>query len=115
MNKKCLPKQARLLNLNEFVFVFQKPERIKTTKITLLSRPNHLGYPRIGLAISKKYIKYAHERNKIKRHMRETFRAYQHNLSAKDFVLTIRSKDIIYLTNNALIKELEKLWYHHLR
>ncbi|URJ26174.1 ribonuclease P protein component [Blochmannia endosymbiont of Camponotus modoc] len=114
MNRKFLPKRARLLNLNEFVFVFQKPERIKTTGITLFSRSNRLGYPRIGLAISKKYVKYAHERNRIKRHIRETFRTYQHNLLAKDFVLTIHSKEIIHYKNKTLIQELEKLWYHHL-
>ncbi|URJ24463.1 ribonuclease P protein component [Candidatus Blochmanniella camponoti] len=114
MNRKFLPKRARLLNLNEFIFVFQKPERVKTTGITLFSRSNRLGYPRIGLAISKKYVKYAHERNRIKRHIRETFRTYQHNLLAKDFVLTIRSKEIIHCKNKTLIQELEKLWYHHL-
>lgn len=114
MNRKFLPKRARLLNLNEFVFVFQKPERVKTTGITLFSRSNRLGYPRIGLAISKKYVKYAHERNRIKRHIRETFRTYQHNLLAKDFILTIHSKEIIHCKNKTLIQELEKLWYHHL-
>ncbi|URJ29775.1 ribonuclease P protein component [Blochmannia endosymbiont of Camponotus sp.] len=114
MNRKFLPKRARLLTVNEFVFVFKNPERIKTTGITLFSRPNQLGYPRIGLAVSKKYVKHAYERNRIKRHMRETFRINQHNLLSKDFVLTINSKEIIRFKNNALIKELEKLWYHHL-
>ncbi|URJ30575.1 ribonuclease P protein component [Candidatus Blochmannia vicinus (nom. nud.)] len=114
MNRKFLPKRARLLTANEFVFVFKNPERIKITGITLFSRSNQLGYPRIGLAISKKYIKHAYERNRIKRYMRETFRINQHNLSSKDFVLTINSKEIIHFKNSTLIKELEKLWCHHL-
>lgn len=114
MNKKFLPKRARLLTLHEFVFVFKKPERVKTNEITLFSRFNQLGYPRIGLAISKKYVKHAHERNRIKRHMRETFRNNQHHLLDKDFVLTIRSKKIMHCNNKTLIQELEKLWSHHL-
>lgn len=113
MRKICFSKKVRLLNLNEFVFVFQQSQHIKITGITLFSRPNQLKYPRIGLAISKKYIKYAHERNRIKRYARETFRMYQNNLSASDFVLTINSKNVLYLNNKDLIKELKKLWHHY--
>lgn len=113
MNRKFLPKRARLLTLNQFIFVFQKPERVKTIGITLFSRSNRLGYPRIGLSISKKYVKCSHERNRIKRHMRETFRTNQYNLLDKDFVLTISSKEIIHCNNKTLIQKLEQLWYHH--
>lgn len=113
MNNKCFSKKIRLLYLDEFVFVFQKAVFVKIIGITLFSCPNELGYPRIGLAISKKYVKYAHERNRIKRYTRETFRINQHNLLASDFVLTINSKDILYLNNRYLIKELEKLWHRY--
>lgn len=112
MNKRHFPKKMRLLKLNEFVFVFQQSKCIKTAGITLFSRFNKLGYPRIGLSISKRYIKYAHERNRIKRCARETFRIHQHNLLASDFVLTINSKSILCLKNRFLIKEFENLWHH---
>lgn len=113
MNKNSLPKTARLLTFNEFAFVFQKPKRIKTTGIILFSRINIFTYPRIGLAISKKYVKHAHERNRIKRHIRETFRINQHNLSSSDFILALYSKEILNLKNYLLIQELQKLWCHH--
>lgn len=113
MSKNSLPKQTRLLTVNEFAFVFQQPTRIKKTGIILFSRINTLTYPRLGLAIAKKYIKYAHERNRIKRHMRETFRINQHNLSSSDFIFTLYSKKILNLKNYLLIKELQKLWRHH--
>lgn len=115
MKNRCFPKKKRLLSVNEFVFVFQQPQYIKITGITLFSRPNNLGYPRIGLSISKKYIKRAHERNRIKRCARETFRMCQYNLSILDFVLTVNSKDALYLKNENLIKEIKKLWHHYWR
>lgn len=113
MNRNSLPKRARLLTKKEFIFVFQQPKRIKTTGIFLFSRTNLLKYPRIGLAISKKHIKHAHERNRIKRYMRETFRINQYNLLPSDFIFTVYSKEILYLTNYSLIQELDKLWYQH--
>ncbi|CAD83542.1 RNase P, protein component [Candidatus Blochmanniella floridana] len=113
MNKNHLSKRVRLLKINEFFFVFQKPQRIKVHSMTLFSRSNKLNFPRIGLAISKKYIKHSHERNRIKRHVRETFRTHKHNLLSLDFILTVHSKQILSLTNNNLIEELKKLWYHY--
>lgn len=113
MTKYSLSKQIRLLTLDDFVFVFQQPKKIKTTGIILFSRLNNLQHPRIGLAISKKYIKHAHERNRIKRYIRETFRINQYNLSPSDFILTLCSKEILYLKNCLLIKELQKLWRYH--
>lgn len=113
MNRRNFPKKVRLLKANEFTSVFRCSKYIKVTGITLFSCPNQLGYPRIGLSISKKYIKYAHERNRIKRYARETFRIHQHNLLTLDFVLTVHSKHILYLKENNLIKEMEKLWHHY--
>lgn len=113
MSQFSFPKKIRLLTLNEFSFVFQQPQKIKNTGMILFSRLNQLQYPRIGLTISKKYIKKAHDRNRIKRHIRETFRINQHNLSFSDFILTLYSKEILYLKNYLLIKELQKLWHHH--
>lgn len=95
--------------------MFQKPDRIKSTVFTLLSRSNQLKFPRIGLVIPKKYIKYSHERNWIKRHARETFRIYQHSLLFLDFVLIVHSKKVLYLENKILIKELQKLWKNHFK
>lgn len=113
MNEQSFPKKKRLLRLNEFIFVFKQSKRIRVIGITLFSRDNKLGYPRIGLAISKRYVKRAHDRNRIKRYARETFRICQNDLSNLDFVFTVHSKDILYLQNNNLIKEFNRLWCHY--
>lgn len=113
MSRRFLSKKRRLLRLSDFVSVFKQSKRISVVGVTLFSRVNQFGYPRIGLAISKKYVKYAHERNRIKRYARETFRTYQHNLPNLDFVITVHSKNIVYLKNIDLIREFKKLWDYH--
>lgn len=114
MNGKHFPKKMRLLHLNEFAFVLRKSKFVvRCNGIASFSYLNQLEYPRIGLSISKKYVKYAHERNRIKRYARETFRMNQHNLLHLDFVLTVYSTAVLYLNNNNLIKEFEKLWHHY--
>lgn len=113
MNRWFFSKKNRLLKLSEFFFVFNQSKRIKVLGMTLYSRLNQLGYPRVGLAISKRYVKHAYERNRIKRYARETFRMCQYNLSNTDFVLTVHSKEILDLKNDNLTRELKKLWNYY--
>ncbi|ACY86383.1 RNase P protein component [Edwardsiella piscicida] len=75
---------------------------------------NSLGYPRIGLTVAKKHVKRAHERNRIKRLTRESFRLRQHSLPAMDFVVIVK-KGVQELDNRALTEMLEKLWRRHCR
>ncbi|AIN47040.1 Ribonuclease P protein component [Candidatus Palibaumannia cicadellinicola] len=103
-----------MLTPNNFAFVFQQPQLVGTSQITILGRLNSLGYPRIGLTISKKNIKLAHERNRIKRLMRESFRLHQHTLPIMDFVV-IAKKGLADLDNYSLRETLEKLWRRHYR
>lgn len=97
-----------------FTFVFQQPQRAGTPQITILGRLNSLGYPRIGLTVAKKNVKRAHERNRIKRLIRESFRLRQHDLPAMDFVV-VAKKGVGDLDNHGLTEALEKLWHRHCR
>lgn len=103
-----------MLTPTHFTFVFQQPLRSGTPQITILGRLNKLGNPRIGLTVAKKHVKRAHERNRIKRLTRESFRQRQHELPAMDFVV-VAKKGIADLDNCALTETLEKLWRRHCR
>ncbi|KEY56559.1 ribonuclease P protein component [Serratia sp. DD3] len=103
-----------MLTPTHFTFVFQQPQRAGTPQITILGRQNLLGHPRIGLTVAKKHVKRAHERNRIKRLTRESFRLRQHQLPAMDFVV-VAKKGIAELDNRALTEVLEKLWRRHCR
>ncbi|MGV3345267.1 ribonuclease P protein component [Enterobacteriaceae bacterium LUAb1] len=108
------PRGLRLLTPAHFTFVFQQPHRAGAPHITILGRQNSLGHPRIGLTVAKKNVRRAHERNRIKRLTRESFRLLQHDLPAMDFVV-VAKKGVADLDNRTLTETLEKLWRRHCR
>lgn len=55
-----------------------------------LACPNGLGHPRLGLVISKKNVRRAVDRNRLKRLARESVRLQQSSLPAVDIVLLAR-------------------------
>nr|WP_284443219.1 ribonuclease P protein component [Buchnera aphidicola] len=68
----------------------------------------------MGLSIPRKNIKYAHNRNLIKRLVRETFRLLQYKLLFMDFVV-IAKKNILCLNNKNIIDMLNNLWANYYR
>jgi len=100
---------ARLLKPAEFSRVFKKAIRSSDRMLTVLIALNDLGYPRLGLAISKKHAKRAVDRNRIKRIIRESFRLNQANLPAADFVIMAKpvTKSVI---NADLFESLDNHW-----
>jgi len=90
MSGSQFPRSHRLLRPQEFRRVFEQPTRIKANGLMLLARSNQLGHPRLGLAVSKKTLPLAVQRNRIKRLAREVFRHLQHDLGAVDIVILSR-------------------------
>mgnify|MGYP002655612447 CR=1 FL=1 len=107
-------RELRLLTPIQFKNVFEQPFRASTPEITILARKNNLEHPRLGLTVAKKHLKRAHERNRIKRLVRESFRLSQHRLPAYDFVFVAKN-GIGKLDNNTFAQILEKLWQRHIR
>ncbi|MBK4775837.1 ribonuclease P protein component [Candidatus Pantoea edessiphila] len=112
MNSFKFPKKLRLLKSSEFFFIFREPKCIYSLQFNIFGRINKLQHPRIGLTIAKKYVRLAHERNRIKRLIRESFRLNQHKLPFMDFVAVARKRSVD-LDNVVLLKKLEKLWQRY--
>ena len=51
---------------------------------------NNLGMARLGLAVSRKNVKHAIKRNRIKRIIRESFRKNQTLFEGMDIVVTVQ-------------------------
>ena len=103
-------KPLRLLNAAQYKAVFDDaPVRAAQPQFLILSRPNGLDHPRLGLVIAKKHVRNASDRNRIKRIVRETFRLQQHHLFPLDAVVLARpgAGD---LDKAALAKVFNKLW-----
>ena len=102
-------RDSRLLTPSHSQAVFSKPIRFGSSHITILITPNLDENNRLGLAIAKKRIKLAVERNRIKRQIRESFRLNQHNLPHIDMVVMVKS-GTDKLENNEINRQLEKIW-----
>lgn len=107
--KEGFPRQLRLLKPAEFKRVFDEPCCLGSQYLTLLARKNELGHPRLGLAISKKHIKTAVGRNRIKRRIRENFRLHQQAIGDLDIVVLGRV-GIARIGNAELHQILEQQW-----
>ena len=101
-------RQQRLLAAQDFSNVFQAPNRLSLNGLLALYRPNQFGYARLGLAIGKKAIPKAVNRNRVKRITRETFRKAA-ELEAIDVVIIAR-KGLQQRDNHELHCLLNELW-----
>ncbi|KTD18786.1 ribonuclease P protein component (RNase P) [Legionella lansingensis] len=103
----CFDKTRRLLKKSDYDYVFAQAKKVVTSELIILYRKNSLGYARLGLALSKKIIPKAHDRNRLKRILRETFRVKQ--LPAIDVVILARP-GVVEIENKTLIVKLGKTW-----
>jgi ribonuclease P protein component len=84
------PRELRLGSPADFQNVFENAQRSADTYLTVLARPNKRGHARLGLAIAKKSIRNAVDRNRVKRLIRESFRLRQMGFGGVDFVVMAR-------------------------
>jgi ribonuclease P protein component len=99
-----------LLKASDYKYVFDKPVRSSDRYFTVLARPNALLHARLGMAFTKKRVKLAVARNRLKRITRESFRLTQGIFSA-DYVI-LAGPHCVSATNQQLFLSLEKHWQH---
>ena len=104
-----LSKETRLAKRAEFLRVYEQGTRFDGRYMTVFVLPNNLGRQRVGVTATKKAIGKAHDRNRAKRLLRESFRLNRNQLdkiSVKyDWVLNARRS----LLRVKLDKPLEEL------
>ena len=77
--------------------------------MTVLATHNSRHGSRLGLVISRKSVRTAVARNRIKRQVRESFRHWQAQLGSLDIVV-IGRVGIAMQPNRVLAEALEKIW-----
>ena len=104
------PRRLRLLTGRDFQYVFDNAQlKVPDQTILILARPNNLGHSRLGFVISKKNIRQAVKRNRVRRIIRESFRLHQHELPAVDIVILARL-GLDTLDNPDLHRMIERCW-----
>jgi len=79
--------EQRLRSATEYDAVFKKPLRSRDQYFLLLARENKQTHARLGLIVSKKKVRKAVSRNRIKRIIRDSFRLNQHQLPKVDVII----------------------------
>ncbi len=101
------PKNKRLLTKFDYDRVFSQTSKWVTSEFIVLFSKNSVGQTRLGLAISKKTVPKAHDRNRIKRILRETFRT--RTLASFD-VIVLAKRGVDKIQNSVLITQINKAW-----
>ena len=114
MNKaaKCtgtFRRENRLLAKQEFDRVFGNAQRSSDRCFTVLFCDNNAGHPRLGLAISKRRVRRAVGRNRLKRIVRESFRRHRYSLPPVDIVV-LAGGEAVDTDNAKLFSSLERHW-----
>lgn len=109
MGENNFSRELRLLTPAHFENVFSNAIPAVSPQLTLLARKNNRSHPRLGITLAKKRVNKAHDRNRIKRVLRESFRLHQHKLPDVDIVIVGKS-GLDKLTNEELFTLVDKLW-----
>lgn len=88
------PRAARLLKPAEFRRVFQRARRAQDAYFTILARSNGDAPARLGLAIARKQVRRAVDRNRLKRLIRDRFRHRRAELHGLDLVVMARGRAV---------------------
>lgn len=73
----------------DFDRVFAESERARTYCMLVMARPNAVGFARLGMIVAKRLLARAVDRNRVKRCIRESFRAVRADLPACDYVVRL--------------------------
>lgn len=104
-----LPPAARLHRASDYAALRGASGRLQTHYFALRWTPSSRSLCRLGMAVSRKVSKRAVERNRIKRTVRESFRAVRSGLPALD-VLVIARTASTNVTNPLLRADLAQSW-----
>lgn len=105
------PRTCRLTRPSEFQRVFERGlhRRVQVQGLFARVRESSTHEPRLGFALSKRSLKHAVERNRVKRLVRESFRLYRTQLPTLDIVIITQS-EVAQLNNAAILQQLVILW-----
>ena len=103
-------RELRLCSAADFKQVFDKTDiKVSCRQLLILAKVNETENPRLGLVVAKKNIRTATDRNRAKRHIRETYRLRQDEIGGLDIVVLVR-RGFSELEDSELNRLLAKQW-----
>ena len=108
MSGNSFPRAARLLTKAAFDEVFRAGQSAGSNFLRVLVTPAQGNDARLGITVPKRVVKFAHDRNRIKRLLRESFRLARAQLPAIHLVILARGA-IVCADNEALRRDIGKI------
>lgn len=106
------PRRARIDSQADFRRVFAQHTVSRDRYFKVLFRDNGRDHARLGMAVSRRNCRHASGRNRLKRLIRESFRAHQQELAAsggRDLVV-MPTEQAAKMSNRSLREALEGHW-----
>lgn len=105
-----LNKKFRFHSRGGVRFVYQKGKTVRKPKMSLVFADNNKGFTRVAVVVSKKVIKSAVGRNRIRRRVYEVIRRNFDLVPKKrDYVFVIFSSEVLKMPTSELEKSLGEL------
>lgn len=84
-----MKKEYRVKKSQDFDNIIRKKQSFANRQFVIYYQENKLDHIRLGISVSKKLGK-AHERNKLKRYVRESFKTRKDFLKNYDIIIIVR-------------------------
>lgn len=84
-----MKKEYRVKKSQDFDNIIRKKQSFANRQFVVYYQENKLDHMRLGISVSKKLGK-AHERNKLKRYVRESFKTRKDFLKNYDIIIIVR-------------------------
>ena len=84
-----MKKEYRVNKRQDFDNIIRKKQSFANRQFVIYYQENKLDHMRLGISVSKKLGK-AHERNKLKRYVRESFKTRKDFLKNYDIIIIVR-------------------------
>lgn len=106
---RAFPPEVRLRKAAQYRRVLGEGRRFGGAALLLRHTVNDVGHPRLGLIVAKRHLSRAVDRNRVKRIVRESFRARRMDLPAVDVVISAQ-RGSRERSAAQLREELDTLW-----
>ena len=84
-----MKKEYRVKKSQDFDNIIRKKQSFANRQFVIYYQENKLDHMRLGISVSKKLVK-AHERNRLKRYVRESFKTRKDFLKNYDIIIIVR-------------------------
>ena len=107
-----IPFRNRFHGHNSLRFVYKNGRIVRSRYVTLKSSPNpNRSQPRMAVVVSKKVLKSAVRRNRIRRRIYDYIRNQTPRLNQNyDIVIIVSSSELLSMPSEELVAQLEQLF-----